>query len=73
MNPPRPRVVPMDEHVALLLRVSWLEKQLDELKKENENQEGRIDRLTLAVVGAALTLTVFALGIAATLLTAGVG
>lgn len=69
--------VTMNEEPNGLLRyrVNGLEKRLDDLEhKIDEGFRGlneRQDRLTLWLLGGLLTLCVFLLGIAATLLTAG--
>ncbi len=52
-------------------RLRRLEAESDESKKQLKELSDRIDRLTLAIVGFALTLAVFGLGIAITLLSSG--
>lgn len=54
----------------LRYRVDRIEADQRELEKSLKELSDRIDKLTLAVVGFALTLAVFGLGIAVTLLTA---
>lgn len=51
-------------------RLRRLEEDIGTVRQNAKEQNDRIDRLTLAVVGFALTLAVFGLGIAVTLLTA---
>ena len=53
--------------------VQALREDLREARDELKTVGERVDKLTLAVLGAVLTLAVFALGIAITLFTTGVG
>lgn len=50
-------------------RLRRVEDDLADMRKDAKELSDRIDRITLAVVGFALTLAVFGLGIAVTLLT----
>lgn len=50
-------------------RLRRLEEDHADVRKEAKELSDRIDRLTLAVLSFALTLAVFGLGIAVTLLT----
>ncbi len=51
-------------------RLERIERDVKELHDQQKERDDRIDRVVLAVVGFALTLAVFGLGIAVTLLTA---
>lgn len=65
------------EAEAFAYRLTRLEQDFSEHKRETNMEldriAERIDKLTLAVVGFALTLAVFGLGIAVALLTAAGG
>lgn len=50
-------------------RIARLEQRADRRDEEMKELSDRIDKLTLAIVSFALTLAVFGLGIAITLLT----
>ena len=65
-----PDSVPLREHVLLMDRVSRLQQDHDDNKTAIKELSDRVDRLTLSLIGFVLTLTVFGLGIAVTLLTA---
>lgn len=52
-------------------RLARVEREQREDRAEMKEMADRIDKLTLSVVGFALTLAVFGLGIAVTLLTTG--
>jgi CII-binding regulator of phage lambda lysogenization HflD len=54
-------------------RLIRLERDMEEDRRAVKELSDRIDKLTLAVVGFALTLAVFGLGIAVTLLTTRTG
>jgi hypothetical protein len=54
-------------------RLIRLERDQEDDRKTVKELSDRIDKLTLAVVGFALTLAVFGLGIAVTLLTTRTG
>lgn len=55
------------------LRLRRLEEERREHEQALDKLSDRIDKLTIAVVGFALTLAVFGLGIAVTLLTTNTG
>jgi len=54
-------------------RLARMERELEEARRERKEMAERIDKVVLAVVGFALTLAVFGLGIAVTLLSTGPG
>lgn len=54
-------------------RLRRLESEQEKVKTDAKEMSDRIDRLTLAIVGFALTLAIFGLGIAVTLLSARAG
>lgn len=61
----------MTDEEVIALRLMRLEQERKEDRMEMRELSDRIDKLTLSLVGFVLTLAVFGLGIAATLLTAG--